>query len=92
MPYTINRNNDTNGTGTSEGDGVASGTGAGTQQPAPGRNQATAKVNWTKELGKLATKCYMKSEPNRTEYRKIMYHVWNVIGVCEMSEQKLADK
>ena len=48
--------------------------GAGTQQPAPGRNQATANVrmNWTKELNKLAMKCCLKSEPDRRGYRKRM--------------------
>lgn len=32
----------------------------GEEQPAPGRNPATARIKWTKEVNKIVMKCYTK--------------------------------
>ena len=37
------------------------------EQPAPGRNPATAKLKWTKEINKLVMECYIRRNPKRVQ-------------------------
>ena len=80
------------GTGAS-GEGVMPGRCSAGEQGGPGRHPATAsrtRITWTKELNKLAMKCYLMSEPSKRGFRKRMLNVWRDIGVFEIDEQKLA--
>ena len=81
------------GTEHSQGEGASRGMGAWGKQQAPGLHHTTTKMvktNWTKELNKLATKCFRLSQPNKRGFTKRMHNVWKDIGVFQLSEQKLA--
>ena len=73
-------------------EGDLPGTGPRDKQLRPGRNQATARMKWTKGVNKLIIKCYIKSNPTSREYRKGMLAFLKEEGVCEFSEWRLADQ
>ena len=47
---------------------------------------------WTKEVSKLVMRCFYKSDPTRTGYRKQMIALWRDIGTFEITEQRLVDQ
>ena len=47
---------------------------------------------WTKEVSKLVMRCFYKSDPTRTGYRKRMIAIWRDIGTFEITEQRLVDQ
>ena len=61
MNQSNNRENNVNGTGSSNGEGVTFGSGSGGQQPDLGRHQATARRNWNKEVNKIVMRCFYRS-------------------------------
>ena len=87
MNETLSTENGINGT-----QGASPGRVSGEEQPAPGRNPATAKLRWTKEENKLVMRCYIKSDPSKRGYRKRMMAIWREEGVFETTEQRLADQ
>lgn len=88
-----NRFNGENGTGAYfEGEGVMHGRCSAGEQGGPGRNPATARITWTKEINKIVMECYFRSEPNKRGYRKRMLQCWNALGVFKVNEQRLADQ
>ena len=92
MSNTQIRDNDVNGTGTDPGEGSSSGSGTWGQQRVPGRQQATARKIWNKEVSKRIMRCYIESNPSARGYRKRMLTIWKEIGVFEVTEQRLADQ
>ena len=87
------RRNGEYGTGAyCEGEGVMPGRCSVGEQGGPGRNQATARTTWTKEINKIVMECYFKSEPTKRGYRKRMLQFWGELGVFEVKEQRLADQ
>ena len=92
MSNTQIRDNDVNGTGTDPGEGSSSGRGTRGQQRVPGRQQATARKTWNKEVNKRIMRCYIESNPSARGYRKRMLAIWKEIGVFEVTEQRLADQ
>ena len=75
--------------------GLSPGKDSRAQQPGPGRHQATAenrRMKWTKEVNKIVMKCYIKSDPSKRGYRKRMMEFWKVEGICDVTEQRLADQ
>ena len=52
----------------------------------------TPRTAWSKEVNKIAMKCFYKSEPSKRGYRKRMFAKWQEIGVFNVSEQRLADQ
>ena len=92
MNQSNNRENNVNGTGSSNGEGVTFGSGSGGQQPDLGRHQATARRNWNKEVNKIVMRCFYRSEPTKRGYRKRVLSIWKELGVFEISEQRLADQ
>ena len=84
---TLSTENGVNGT-----NGASLGMVSGEEQPAPGRNPATAKLRWTYEINKLVMECYIRSNPNRMGYRKRMAAIWRENGVFEVTEQRLSDQ
>ena len=72
--------------------GASPGRVCGEEQQAPGRNPATAKLKWTKEINKLVMESYIKSDPSKSGYRKRMLETWKEIGVFTVTEQRLADQ
>lgn len=64
------------------------------QQHRPGHNSATAsaKVEWKKELNKIAMECYFQSEPKKRWFRKRMLKIWNEIGMFSITEQQHASQ
>ena len=59
MNQSNNRENNVNGTGSSNGEGVTFGSGSGGQQPDLGRHQATARRKWNKEVNKIVMRCFI---------------------------------
>ena len=56
----------------------------------PRNRTNTTRTTWTKEMNKIVMKCYIKSNPQKRNYRKRMMNIWNEIGLFELTEQKLA--
>ena len=92
MSNTQIRDKDVNGTGADPGEGSSSGRGTRGQQRVPGRQQATARKTWNKEVNKRIMRCYIESNPSARGYRKRMLAIWKEIGVFEVTEQRLADQ
>ena len=92
MNQSNDRENNVNGTGSSNGEGVTFGSGSGGQQPDLGRHQATARRKWNKEVNKIVMRCFYRSEPTKRGCRKMMLSMRNELGVLEISEQRLADQ
>ena len=86
------RENNVNGTGSSNGESVTFGSGSGGQQPVFRDPQVTARLKWSKEVNKIVMRCFYSSEPTKRGYRKRMLNVWKGIGVFELTEQRLADQ
>ena len=66
-----------------------------TQQPRPGRYQATAekeRMKWTKAVNKMIMRCYIQSKSRKRGNRKRMLEFWNAEGVFAATEQRLADQ
>ena len=84
--------NGVNGTGSSIGEGPSLGGCSVAQQHRPSRHSATAagKMEWKKEVNKIAMECYLRSEPKKRGFRKRMLGIWKEIGVFHLSEQQLA--
>ena len=84
-------NNGVNGAGTNV-EGSSPGRCSVEQQRRSGRNPVTAnaKVEWKKEINKIAVECYLRSEPTRRGFRKRMLQIWNEIGMFSLTEQQLA--
>ncbi|XP_063604453.1 uncharacterized protein LOC134779729 [Penaeus indicus] len=62
MNQNRNVDNDVNGTGTS-GEGASSGRCSVDEQRRPGRNQATARMKWTKEMNIVVMECFYSADP-----------------------------
>ena len=68
------------------------------QQRGPGRQPATARVKWSRDVNKVVMKCYLKSNPMNENgipirgYRKCMCKVWQEIGPFESTEQRVCDQ
>ena len=92
MNQSNDRENNVNGTGSSNGEGVTFGSGSGGRQPDLSRHQATARMKWNKEVNKIVMRCFYMSDPTKRGYRKRMLSIWNELGVFEVSEQRLADQ
>ena len=92
MNQVSNRENNVNGTGSSNGEGVTFGSGSGGQQPNLGHHQAAARLKQSKEVNKIVMTCFCSSEPTKRGNRKRMFNVWKEIGVFELNGQRLADQ
>ena len=89
--------NGVNEAGADNSEGLAPGSCSVRTQADPGRHPMTAKKRtprtaWSKEVNKIAMKCFYKSEPSKRGYRKRMFAKWQEIGVFNVSEQRLADQ
>ena len=62
MNHIRNEDNDVNGTGTSC-EGASSGRWSVGEQRRPGRNQATARMKWTKEMNIVVMECFYSARP-----------------------------
>ena len=71
------------------------------QQCRPGRHPATAeqrqqRLGWSKDDNKLWFECYIRSEPERREYRKRLLDLWKASNInnelTEVTEQRLVDQ
>ena len=51
-----------------------------------------ARRKWSKNDNKLATECYINSEPDKRGYRRRMISLWQDKRMFETSEQCLADQ
>ena len=97
----INQNkcsdNDVNGAGASS-EGASSGRCPVGEQHRPGRQHATARVKWSKEVNKVVIECYLRSRPVNENgvpirgYRQRMFRVWQEIGLFEATEQRICDQ
>ena len=88
------------GTGTFS-EGVASGRCPVDQQRRPGHHPATVeqrqkRLGWSKEDNKCLFESYIRSEPERRGYRKILLDLWKARDInndlTEVTEQRLADQ
>ena len=92
-----NVNNDVNGTGTSS-EGASSGRCSVDEQRRPGRNQATARMKWTKEMNIVVMECFYSADPFDENgvpirgYRQRMHKEWPERGMFNTSEQRLCDQ
>ena len=92
-----NANNDVKGTGTSS-EGASSGRCSVDEQRRPGRNQATARMKWTKEMNIVVMECSYSANPFDENgvpvrgYRQRMYREWRERGMFNTSEQRLCDQ
>ena len=88
--------NGVNETGTLQGESVATGRHGVPDLAAAGRHQATGRTNqrmkWEKEVNKIVSECWIKSEPSKRKYRQRMKKMWDEIGVFPVTEQRLADQ
>ncbi len=97
MNQNRNVNNDVNGTGTSS-EGASSGRCSVEEQRRPGRNQATARMKWTKEMNIVVMECFYSANPFDENgvpirgYRQRMYREWRERGMFNTSEQRLSDQ
>ena len=97
----INQNkcsdNDLNGAG-AYSEGASSGRSPVVEQHRPGRQYATARVKWSKEVNKVVIECYLRSRPVNENgvpirgYRQRMFRVWQEIGLFEATEQRICDQ
>ena len=68
------------------------------EQRRPGRDPATARMMWSKDVNKVVMECYLKRKPvNENEvpirgYRQRMFRVWQEIGLFESTEQRICDQ
>ena len=68
------------------------------QQRGPGRQPATARMKWSKDVNKVVMRCYLKSDPVNENgapirgYRKRMFRIWQEIGPFESTEQRVCDQ
>ena len=52
------------------------------QQRGPGRQPATARMKWSKDVNKVVMRCYLKSDPVNENgapirgYRRRMFKIW----------------
>ena len=74
--------NGVNGTGSSIGEGPSLSRRSVAQQQRPGCHSATAagKMEWKKEVNKIAKECYLRSEPKKRGFLKRMLGIWKEIG------------
>ena len=97
MNHITNENNDVNGTGTSC-EGASSGRCSVGEQRRPGRNQATARMKWTKEINIVVMECFYSARPfdengvPKRGYRQRMFRAWKERGVFNTTEQRLCDQ
>ena len=91
------KNNDVNGTGTSC-EGPSSGRSSSGEQRGPGRNQATARRGWSKDLNVAIMECYYLSKPIDEDgkpirgYRKRMHAIWKERQELDVTEQRICDQ
>ena len=68
------------------------------QQRGPGRQPATARMKWSKEVNKVVMMCYLKIDPVNENgapirgYRKLMFRIRQEIGPFESTEQRVCDQ
>ena len=68
------------------------------EQHRPGRNQATARMKWTKEMNIVVMECFYSARPfdengvPKRGYRQRMFRAWNDRGVFNTTEQRLCDQ
>ena len=86
-----------NGTG-STSESASPGSWSSAQQRRPGRQPATARMKWNKEVKKVVMKFFLQSrpfdevgEPIRG-YRRRMFREWRERGVFESTEQRVCDQ
>ena len=97
MNQNRNVNNDVHGTGTAS-EGASSGRCSVDEQRRPGRNQATARMKWTKEMNIVVMECFYSANPFDENgvpvrgYRQRMYREWRERGMFNTSEQRLCDQ
>ena len=88
--------NGVNETGTLQGESAAPGRHEVPDLAPAGRHQATGWTNqrmkWEKEVNKIVTECWIKSEPSKRKYQQRMKKIWDEIGVFPVTEQRLADQ
>ena len=97
MSNQIFENNGVNGTATSC-KGPSPGRCSLAQQRGPGRNPATAKMKWNKEVNKVVMECFYRSRPFDEDgkpirgYRQRMFREWRDRGMFESTEQRVCDQ
>ena len=97
MNQNRNVNNDVNGSGTAS-EGASSGRCSVDEQRRPGRNQATARMKWTKEMNIVVMECFYSANPFDENgvpvrgYQQRMYREWRERGMFNTSEQRLCDQ
>ena len=90
-------NNGVNGTG-SASESYSPGRCSSAQQRGPGRQPATARLKWNKEVNKVVMECFYKSRPFDEVgkpirgYRQRMFREWRERGVFESIEQRVCDQ
>lgn len=60
------------------------------QGNAEGPVHSRVRREWTKEVNKLLTECYLRSEPKKRRFRKRILAVWNERGLFSATKQQLA--
>ena len=97
MSNTENLDNDVNEVITG-GNDVSSGRCFTGEQGEPGRNQATARTKWEKEVNKVVMECYFRSKPVDENgvpirgYRRRMFQEWRNRGMFQSSKQRICDQ
>ena len=90
-------NNGVNGTGFTR-ESSSPGRCSSAQQQGPGRQPATARLKWNKEVNKVVMECFYKSRPFDEVgkpirgYRQRMFREWREKGVFESAEQRVCDQ
>ena len=49
-------------------------------------------MKWEKEVNKIVIECWIKSEPSKRKYQQGMKKIWDEVGVCPVTEQRLVDQ
>ncbi|XP_068684755.1 uncharacterized protein [Montipora foliosa] len=89
--------NGVNETGTTS-EGVSPGRYSSAQERGTGRYQATARMQWTKQVNIVVMECYYRNRPVDENgipirgYRRRMFREWRERGMFESTEQRISDQ
>ena len=99
MTYDNSSMNSLNGSGTGEtGEAASPGRCPTVGQGGPGRHQATARMDWSRDINIVVMECYYMSKPVDEsgrpvrECRQRMHAVWKERGLPKITEQRLCDQ
>ena len=79
-------------------EGVSTGRYSSAQQPGTGRYQATARMQWTKQVNIVVMECYYRSRPVHENgipirgYRRRMFREWREKEMFESTEQRISNQ